>query len=113
MAPYEALYGQKCRSSIHWDEVGEKKVLDPTTTLWIKKAYEKVKLIRQRYQVAQSRQKNYANNRRKDLKFNTENKIFLEVTPLKGSIKTGKGNKSKSRYIGPFDILHPVRKVAY
>jgi hypothetical protein len=24
MAPYEALYGRKCRSSLYWDEIGEK-----------------------------------------------------------------------------------------
>ena len=29
MAPYEALYGRKCRSPIHWDEMGEKKFLGP------------------------------------------------------------------------------------
>lgn len=29
MAPYEALYGKKCRSPIHWDEVGEKALLGP------------------------------------------------------------------------------------
>ena len=29
MAPYEALYGRKCRSPIHWDEVGERKLLGP------------------------------------------------------------------------------------
>ena len=31
MAPYEILYGRKCQSPIHWDEIGEKKILNPTT----------------------------------------------------------------------------------
>ena len=54
IAPYESLYGRKCRSLIYWDEVGEKKVLDPTTVMWMEDAQEKVKLIRQRLLTAQS-----------------------------------------------------------
>ncbi|XP_027158268.1 uncharacterized protein LOC113759889 [Coffea eugenioides] len=41
MAPYEALYGRKCRSPLYWDEVGEKKVLDPTVIPWMEDAQEK------------------------------------------------------------------------
>ena len=52
MAPFEALYGRKCCSPIYWDEVGEKKVLDPTIIPWMKDTQEKVKLIRQRLQAA-------------------------------------------------------------
>ena len=62
MAPYETLYGRKCRYLIHWDEIREKKILDPTTVSWIEKTFEKVKLIRQRIRTAQCRQKIYANN---------------------------------------------------
>ena len=57
MAPYEALYGRKCRSPICWDEVGERKILDPTTVSWIEEANEKIKLVHQRIQTAQSRQR--------------------------------------------------------
>ena len=45
MAPYEALYGRKCRSPIHWDEVGEKKLLGPDM---IREMTEAVLQIRQR-----------------------------------------------------------------
>ena len=48
MAPYETLYGRKCRFPIHWDEIREKKILDPTTVPWIEEDFEKVKLIRQK-----------------------------------------------------------------
>nr|XP_027081094.1 uncharacterized protein LOC113703812 [Coffea arabica] len=44
MAPYEALYGRRCRSPIHWDEIGEKKVVDPTAIPWIEEVQEKLKL---------------------------------------------------------------------
>ena len=76
MALYEALYGRKCRSPIYWDEVGERKVLDPTAIPWMEDAREKVKLIRQRLQTAQSRQKSYADNRRKDLEFEIRVHVF-------------------------------------
>nr|XP_027098909.1 uncharacterized protein LOC113718188 [Coffea arabica] len=76
MAPYEALYGRKCRSPIYWDEIEERKVLDPTAVPWIEDAYEKVKVIHQRLQTAQSRQKSYADNRRKDLEFEVGDKKY-------------------------------------
>ncbi|XP_019225458.1 PREDICTED: uncharacterized protein LOC109207033 [Nicotiana attenuata] len=57
MAPYEALYGRKCRSLIGWFEVGEAELLGPNL---VHQAMEKVKLIRDRLRTAQSRQKSYA-----------------------------------------------------
>ncbi|XP_071920658.1 uncharacterized protein [Coffea arabica] len=112
MAPYEALYGRKCRSPIYWDEVGEKKALDPATIPWMEEAQEKVKLIRQRIQTAQSRQKSYADNRRKDLEFEVGDHVFLKITPLR-SITAGKGKKLQPRYVGPYKILQRVGAVAY
>jgi hypothetical protein len=52
MAPYEALYGRRCRAPICWDDVGERKVLGPDL---IQETEEKVKLIRERLRTAQSR----------------------------------------------------------
>nr|XP_027086555.1 uncharacterized protein LOC113708294 [Coffea arabica] len=112
MAPYEALYGRKCRSPIYWDEVGEKKILDPTIIPWMEDAQEKIKLIRQRLQTAQSRQKSYANNRRKDLEFEVGDQVFLKITPLR-SVTAGRGKKLQPRFVGPFPILQRVGKVAY
>ena len=57
MAPYEALYRRRCRSPVHWDEVGEQKLLGPEI---IQKMAEVVEKIRQRMRTAQSRQKSYA-----------------------------------------------------
>ncbi|XP_071912307.1 uncharacterized protein [Coffea arabica] len=99
MAPYEALYGRRCRSPIHWEEVGERKIIDPTTIPWIEEAYERVKVIRQKLQTAQSRQKSYADHRRKDLEFEVGDKVFLRITPLRGKIRAGKGKKLQPRYI--------------
>ncbi|XP_071912309.1 uncharacterized protein [Coffea arabica] len=113
MAPYEALYGRRCRSPIHWDEVGEKKILDSTVIPWMEEAREKVKVIRERLQTAQSRQKSYADTRRKDLEFEVGDRVFLRVKPAKGGVVSKKGKKLKPRYIGPFEILKRIGKVAY
>ena len=69
-------------------------------------------MIRQRLQTAQSRQKSYADNRRKDLEFEVGDKVFLKVTPLR-SLTAGKGKKLHPRYVGPFKILQRVGNVAY
>ena len=61
MAPYEALYGRKCRSPIGWFEVGETKLIGPDL---VQQAMEKVKLIRDLLLTAHSRQKSYSDNRR-------------------------------------------------
>ncbi|XP_071906002.1 uncharacterized protein [Coffea arabica] len=93
--------------------MGEKKIVDPTAIPWMEEAQEKVKLIRERLQVAQNRQKSYANTRRKDLKFEVGDKVFLRVKPLKSGVVSKKGKKLKPRYIGPFEILKRIGKVAY
>ena len=66
MAPYEALYGRRCRSLIHWDDVGERRILSPEL---VQQAVEKIQLIKERLRTAQSRQKSYADNRRRKLEF--------------------------------------------
>ncbi|XP_027109547.1 uncharacterized protein [Coffea arabica] len=113
MAPYEILYGRKCRSPIYWDEVGERKILDPTTVPWIEEANEKVKLIRQRIQTAQSRQKSFADNRRNDLEFAVGDLVFLKITPLKASLMSGKWKKLQQRFVGLYKIIQRVGSVAY
>ncbi|CAM8972438.1 unnamed protein product [Rhodiola kirilowii] len=74
MAPFDALYGRKCTSPICWDDVGERQLLwqeivRDTDTV------EKIKLIRERLHVAQSKQKSYANVRRRDLEFRLETMV--------------------------------------
>ena len=51
MAPYEALYGRKCRSPVHWDEVGDRRYLGPEL---VEQATEAINKIRQRIKIAQS-----------------------------------------------------------
>ena len=66
MAPFEALYERRCRSPIGWFEVGEVALLGPDLVM---EALEKVRMIRERLKTAQSRQKSYADVRRRALEF--------------------------------------------
>ncbi|KAK0589416.1 hypothetical protein LWI29_014045 [Acer saccharum] len=110
MAPYEALYGRKCKSPIHWDEVGERKVLGPEI---IQQTCEVIEKIRERMKVAQSRQKSFADNRRKHLEFTASENVFLKVTPIKGVMRFGKKGKLSPVFVGPFDILEKIGDLAY
>ncbi|KAK6160453.1 hypothetical protein DH2020_003834 [Rehmannia glutinosa] len=76
MAPYEALYGRNCRSSVHWDEVGERKLLGPDT---VREMTEAVTQMRQRMGTAQGRQKSYSDQRRRMLEFTIGDQVFLKV----------------------------------
>ena len=80
---------------------------------WIENAYEKVKMIRRRMQTAQSRQKSYSDNRRRDLKLEVGDKVFLKVLPRKGMIRQGKWGKLGFGYVGPFEVLQRIGQVAY
>jgi hypothetical protein len=110
MAPYEALYGRKCRSPLYWDELDERRILGPDI---VQDTIDKVALIRQRLSAAQDRQKNYADVRRRNLEFTEGDKVFVRVAPMKGVTRFGKKGKLNPRYIGPFEILERVGPVAY
>ena len=66
MAPYEALYGRKCRTPVYWDEVGERRLVSPEL---VQITSEKVKVVRDNLKIARDRQKSYADNRQRDLQF--------------------------------------------
>ena len=110
MAPFETLYGRRCKSPIHWYEPGEKHL---ETVDFIRRTTEDVRLIRERLDTAQSRQKSYADKRRRPLEFQAGNLVFLKVAPMKGVMRFGKKGKLSPRYIGPFEILERIGKVAY
>ena len=71
MAPFEALYGRRCRTPLLWDEVGDRQLFGPDL---IKESEQKVRLIRDRLKVAQSRQRVMLilNERRQSTKSETE-----------------------------------------
>ncbi|GJZ73894.1 putative reverse transcriptase domain-containing protein [Tanacetum coccineum] len=109
-APFEALYGRKCRSPICWAEVGDAQLTGPEI---VHETTEKIIQIKKRIQAARDRQKSYANKRRKPLEFEVGDKVMLKVSPWKGVIHFGKRGKLNPRYIGPFKILARVGTLAY
>ncbi|GJW55494.1 reverse transcriptase domain-containing protein [Tanacetum coccineum] len=109
-APFEALYGRKCRSPVCWAEVGDVQLTGPEI---IHETTEKIVQIRQRLQAARDRQRSYANVRRKPLEFQVGDRVMLKVSPRKGVIRFGKRGKLNPRYIGPFIILERIGPVAY
>ncbi|KAI3824326.1 hypothetical protein L1987_05784 [Smallanthus sonchifolius] len=110
MAPFEALYGRKCRSPICWTEIGEAQITGPEL---IKETSDKIMLIRDNLLVARSRQKSYVDKRRKPLEFQVDDLVLLKVCPWKGVVRFGKKGKLAPRFVGPFKILERVGKVAY
>nr|GFD07136.1 reverse transcriptase domain-containing protein [Tanacetum cinerariifolium] len=107
-APFEAPYGQKCRSPIYWTEVGEAQILGPKL---IQETTEKIVQIKQRMQAARDRQKSYADLKRKPMEFQVGDKVMLKVSPWKGVIRFGKRGKLNPRYVGSFKVLERVRDV--
>ncbi|GJU86613.1 putative reverse transcriptase domain-containing protein [Tanacetum coccineum] len=109
-APFEGLYGWKCRSLVCWTEVGEAQILGPEL---IQETTEKIIQIKQRMQAARDRQKSYADLKRKPIEFQVGDKVMLKVSPWKGVLRFGKRGKLNPRYVGPFKVLEKVGKVAY
>ena len=119
-APFEALYGRKCRSPLCWTEVGDTQLargLVPSSGLTgpeiIRETTEKIVQIRERLKASRDRQKSYADKRRKPLEFKVGDRVMLKVSPWKGMIRFGKRGKLNPRYIGPFEILARIGPVAY
>ncbi|GJV12650.1 hypothetical protein Tco_1354191 [Tanacetum coccineum] len=110
VAPFEALYGRKCRSPVCWAEVGEAQLTGPEI---IHETTEKIFKIRDRMQAARDRQKSYADKRRRSLEFEVGDKVMLKVAPWKGVMRFGKRGKLNPRYIGPFRIIERIGPVAY
>ncbi|GKE20648.1 putative reverse transcriptase domain-containing protein [Tanacetum coccineum] len=109
-APFEALYGQKCRSPVCWAEVGDAQLTGPAI---IHETTKKIVQIKSRIQAARDRQKSYANIRRKPMVFQVGDKVMLKVSPWKGVVRFGKRGKLNPRYVGPFKVIERVRTVAY
>nr|GEU99874.1 putative reverse transcriptase domain-containing protein [Tanacetum cinerariifolium] len=87
-APFESLYGRKCRSPICWAEVGEVQLLGPEL---VQETTEKIIQIKQRIQVARDRQKSYADSK----------------------LHFGKRVKLNHIYVRPFKVLEKVGSIAY
>jgi hypothetical protein len=110
MTPFEALYGQRCRTPLSWSKTGECQIFGPDL---VTEAEDKVKLIQANPKAAHSRQKSYADRRRKPLQFQVGDYVYLRVSPTKGVQRFGIKEKLAPRYIGPFKITKACGPVAY
>ena len=110
MAPFEVLYGRKCRTPLNWSEVGDSQMFWPDI---LREAKEKVHKIREHLKTAQSRQKSYSDKRRRELTFNIGDFVYLKVSPLKGMQRFQLRGKLAPRYVGPFKILSRRGEVSY
>ncbi|KAK9757113.1 hypothetical protein RND81_01G140700 [Saponaria officinalis] len=110
MAPYEALYGRKCRSPICWDNSTETMIVGPQM---VQDMVEQVRVIRQKMRAAQDRQKSYADLHRRDIEFEVGDKVLLKVSPMRGVMRFGKRGKLSQKFIGPYEILERIGEVAY
>nr|GEX51560.1 putative reverse transcriptase domain-containing protein [Tanacetum cinerariifolium] len=89
-APFEALYGRKCRSPVMWAEIRESSLIGPEL---VQETTDKVVLIKEKFKAARDHQKSYADNRRKPLDFDVGDQVLLKVSPWKGVMRFGKKGK--------------------
>jgi hypothetical protein len=110
MAPFEMLYGQRCWTPLFWNETGEWKVFGLDI---LQEAKKQVRVVRENLRVTQSRQKSYADHRRRELSFEVEDFVYLKVSPMRGLCHFKVRGKLAPRFIGPFKILEKSGEVAY
>ena len=110
MAPFEALYGRRCRTPLNWSETGDSHIFGPDM---LKEAEEKVKMIRDRLKTAQSRQKSYYDRKHRGISFEPEEFVYLRVSPMRGLQWFKVKGKLAPRFIGPFCIVAQRGMVAY
>jgi hypothetical protein len=81
MAPFKMLYGRRCRTPLFWNETGEQKVFRPDILQEVEK---QLHMVRENLHVAQSRQKSYADHRRRELSFKVGDFVYLKMSPMRG-----------------------------
>lgn len=110
MSPFEALYGRKCRTPLFWNQTGESQVFGPEI---LREAERQVQVIKQNLRTAQSRQKSYADAKRRNVTFEVGDFVYLKVSPMKGMKRFNVKGKLAPRYIGPFKVIDRRGEVAY
>ncbi|KAI3719200.1 hypothetical protein L6452_20095 [Arctium lappa] len=110
MAPFEALYGRKCKTPVCWLEAGKKQFVRPEI---VQETTDKVKEIRERLKAAQDRQKSYADKKRRPVEFQVGDRVMLKVSSWKGIIRFRKHGKLSPCFLRPFVILEKVGLQAY
>src|SRR3954468_10916874 len=102
MAPFEVLYGRKCRTPLNWSETGERPLIGPDI---IQHAEDQVRVIPEHLKAAQSRQKSNYDRKHKEMVYQPGEQAYLRVTPIRATHRFRSKGKLAPRYIGPFLIL--------
>jgi hypothetical protein len=84
MAPFEMLYGRRCQTPLFWSETGEWKDFGPDI---LQEAEKQVRMVGKNIGIAQSRQKSYADHRRRELSFEVGDFVYLMVSPMRGLLR--------------------------
>jgi len=103
MAPFESLYGRRCRTPLNWVEPGERRYYGID---FVNEAEKKVQIIQQHMRAAQSRQKSYADKRRRPLEFKVGDYVYLKVTSMKKVQRFRVRSKLAPRYVGLLTVLN-------
>jgi hypothetical protein len=95
---------------LFWSQTGESQVFGLEV---LKDAKKQVQMVHESLKVAQSREKNYAYKRRRDLSFEIKDFVYLKVSPMRGTCRFRVKGKLAPRYIGPFKIIDRKGEVSY
>ncbi|KAL0327474.1 UNVERIFIED_CONTAM: Transposon Tf2-11 polyprotein [Sesamum angustifolium] len=79
----------------------------------VQEIVEKIQIVKRCFNVAQDRQKSYANKHRREMEYEIGDKVFLKVSPCKITLRFGKQGKLSPRYIGPYEIIERIEPLAY
>jgi hypothetical protein len=101
---------EKCRTPLFWNELGENQIFGPDI---LREAERQVQMVKENLKLAQSRQKSYGDNRRRELRFHVGDFMYLKVSLMRGLCRFKIRGKLAPRYIGPFRILEQRGEVAY
>jgi hypothetical protein len=110
MVLFEMLYGRTCQTPLFWSEIGERKVFGPDI---LQEAEKQVRMVRENLRITQSRQKSYADHRRRELSFKVGDFIYLTVSSIQVCVISRFEESIALRFIGPFKILEKRGEVDY
>ncbi|XP_012448827.1 uncharacterized protein LOC105772019 [Gossypium raimondii] len=110
MAPFEALYGRRCRTPMYWSKLDEKRIVGLEL---VHKTGDKVKMICERLKATLDRQNSYANLKRQDVEYQVGKYVFLKVSPWKKVLRFGCKGKLSPRSIGLYEMVDIIGLIAY